>query len=82
MAVYKEADSQKDERDTEPLSHIKHHILFETHLRFLDELNDESHAEAAKEECSYKEATMKLFKPVPVHEYLEDAQNEIAQCLI
>ena len=40
MAVDKESDSEKYERYAEQLSHVKDHILLETYLRLLDELDE------------------------------------------
>jgi hypothetical protein len=39
MAVDKESDSEKYERYAEQLSHVKDHVLLETYLRLLDELD-------------------------------------------
>ena len=77
-AVDKKAHTKKDERNTEALTHIKNHILLETYLRLLDELDEEAHSEASDEECSDKESSMKLRKSVLVHQYLEYSQKEVA----
>ena len=37
--IDKETDTEKDERDAEPLPHVEKHILLEFHLRVLDELD-------------------------------------------
>ena len=82
VTVDKETYAQKHERDAEPLSHVQDHILLESHLRLLDELDEETHSEASDEECSDKESSVELVKPVPVHQYLEDTQQEVAEGLI
>ena len=55
LTVDQESYSEEDERHTEPLSHIEHHILLETYLRFLDELYEETHTETSDEESSDEE---------------------------
>ena len=79
MAVDKESYSEKYERNAEQLSHVKDHILLETYLRLLDELDEETHSETADEERSDEESPMELRKPILIHQYLEDSQKEIAE---
>ena len=81
-AVHQEANSDKDERNTEALSHIQDHTLLETYLRLLDELNEEAHSEATDKEGSDEESPMKLWKSVFVHQNLENSQEEVAESLI
>ena len=81
-AVHQEANSDKDKRNTETLSHIKDHIVLETHLRLLDELDKEAHSEATYEEGSDKESSMKLRQSIFVHQDLEHTQKEVAESLI
>ena len=76
VAVHKETDAEKDERNTEPLSHIQYHILFEAHLRLLDEFDEETHAETSDEEGSDEESSVKSVEPVFIHEYLEDSEED------
>ena len=80
--VNKKTYSDKHKRDAEPLSHIQNHILLESHLRFLDELYEETHSETSDEEGSDEESTMKLRKSVLIHKYLKYTEKEIAQRLI
>ena len=82
ISVYEEAYTQKNERHAQPLSHIQNHILFESYLRLLDELDEESHSEASDEECSDEESPVELRKSVLVHQYLENSEKEVAQCFI
>ena len=82
ITIYEKSYSQKDERYAQPLSHIQHHILLESHLRFFDELYQEAHSEASYKECSDEESSVKPVKPVPVHEYLEYSEKEIAERFI
>ena len=74
--------AEKYERDAEPLAHVKYHILLEADLRLLDELDEETHAEASDEECSDEESSMELRKLVLIHQDLEYSQEEIAQSLV
>ena len=78
IAIYKESDAEKDKRNAEPLTHIQNHILLESYLRLLDELYQETHAEATDEESSDEKASVKFRQPVLVHKYLEDSQKEVA----
>ena len=78
MTVNEETYSQKDERNAEPLSHVQYHILLETYLRFLDELNEETHSETSYEESADEESPVELVKSVSVHQDLEDTEKEIA----
>jgi hypothetical protein len=80
--ICQEAYSEKDERDAQPLTHIQNHILLESYLRLLDELDKESHSEASDEKCSDKESSMKLRKLILVHQNLEYSQKEVADSLI
>ena len=81
-AVHQEGHSDQDERDTETLSHIQNHILLETDLRLLDELDEEAHSEAADEEGSDEESSVEFRKSVLIHQYLEHSQKEVAECFI
>ena len=81
-AVHQEANSDKDERNTEALSHIQDHTLLETYLRLLDELNEEAHSEATDKEGSDEESSAKLRQSVLVHQDLEYSQKEVAESLI
>ena len=82
ITIYKEADAKKDERDAQKLTHVQDHILLETNLRFLDELDEEAHAEASDEEGSDEEASVELVQTESVHKDLEHSEEEIAQGLI
>ena len=77
-AVHQEANTDKDKRNAETLSHIKDHILLKTYLRFLDELDEEAHTEATDEEGADEESPMKFRQSVLVHQDLEHSQKEIA----
>ena len=79
MAIDKESYSKKNERYAEQLSHVKDHVLLETHLRLLDELDEETHSETADEERSDEESSVELRQSVLIHQYLEDSQKEIAE---
>ena len=52
--IYQETYTYEDERYAQPLAHVQDHILFESDLRFLDELYEESHSEKDNEEHPYK----------------------------
>ena len=82
IGIDKEADAEKDERNTEQLSHVKDHILLEADLRLLDEFDKEAHAEASDEECTDEESPVELRKLVFVHQDLEDSEKEIAEGLV
>ena len=82
MAIYEEADADKHERDAEPLTHIEDHLVLESYLRFLDELDEETHTETADEECSDEESPVELRKSVLVHQDLEYSEKEIAERLV
>ena len=81
-AVHQEANSDKDERNAEALSHIQDHILLETYLRLLDELDEEAHTEATDKEGADEESSVKLRQSVLVHQNLEYSQKEVAESLI
>ena len=82
VAVDKESYAQEHERDAEQLTHVQDHVLLESHLRFLDELYEETHSEASDEKCSDEESSVELVKLVSVHQYLEDSQQEVAEGFI
>ena len=82
ICIDQESDAEKNERDAEPLTHVQNHIMLETHLRFLDELDEEAHAETSDEEGSDEEAAIKFVEPVLVHQDLEDAQKEVTESFI
>ena len=82
LAVNQESYSEEDERHAEPLSHIEHHILLETYLRFLDELYEETHSETSDEEGSDEESAVEVRQSVLVHKDLEDSEKEVAESLI
>ena len=82
MTVYQESDAKKDERYAQPLAHVQGHVILEHDLRLLDEFYEESHSETSYKESADEEASVKLWQAVLVHQYLEDSQKEIAQCLI
>jgi hypothetical protein len=48
--VDQHGDTREDEWDTKPLSHVEYHIVLESHLRFFDELDKETHSEASDKE--------------------------------
>ena len=50
--IYQHADTDQDERNAEPLSHIEDHIILKSDLRFLYELYKESHSEEDDKEHS------------------------------
>ena len=37
--IYKETYTEKDERNAEPLTHVEYHVILETDLYLLDELD-------------------------------------------
>jgi hypothetical protein len=80
--VDQHGDTREDEWDTKPLSHVEYHIVLESHLRLLDELDEETHSEASDEECADEESAMEFRKSVLVHKYLENTQEEITQGFI
>ena len=82
MGINKEGYTQDDERNAEKLSHIQDHVLLESYLRLLDELDEEAHAETPDEEGSDEEATIELVESVLVHQDLEHAKKEVAESLI
>ena len=49
IGVDQQSDTEKYERYREQLPHVKNHVLLESDLGFLDELDDEPHAEADDE---------------------------------
>ena len=77
-AVHQEANTDKDKRNAEALSHIQDHILLETYLRLLDELDEEAHTEATDEEGADEESPMKFRQSVLVHQDLEYSKQEVA----
>ena len=81
-AVHQEANTDKDKRNTETLSHIKDHIVLKTYLRLLDELDEEAHTEATDEEGADEESSMKFRQSVLVHQDLEHSQKEVTESLI
>ena len=77
-----ESYAEEYERDAEELAHVEKHVLLEAHLRFLDELYQETHSEEHHEECSY-DGTFVEFVPfciVECHQY--QSENEVAEALI
>ena len=53
--------SHQYKRDAEQLAHIQNHVLLKHDLRFLDELDEETHSETSDEEGSDKEASVHLL---------------------
>ena len=80
--VHQEGDSDKNERNAEALSHIQDHIVLETHLRFLEELDEEAHTDTPDEEGADEESPMKFRQSVLVHQDLEYSQEEVAESLV
>ena len=58
--IYKETYSDKDERNTEPLTHVEYHVILESDLYLLDELDEETASETSDEECSDEESPVEL----------------------
>jgi hypothetical protein len=82
ITIYQESYTKKNERNAEELSHVQNHILLEANLRFLDELDEETHAEASDEEGADEEASVELVQTESVHKNLEYTEKEIAQSLV
>ena len=81
-SIDKEADSYKDERNAEPLSHIQDHILLEAHLRFLDELYEETHSEKDDEEYTDEGSPVDLVQSELVKADEDNSEKSVAQSLI
>jgi hypothetical protein len=77
MAVDKEADTKENERYAEKLTHVEEHVLLESHLRFLDELDEETAAETSDEEGSDEESAVEFRETILVHQYLENSEKEV-----
>ena len=82
MGINKEGYTQNDERNAEKLSHVQDHVLLESYLRLLDELDEEAHSEASDEECSDEESPVELRKSVLVQQDLEYSEKEVAESFI
>ena len=80
--IDKEADAQKYERYAEPLPHVEEHVLLELNLRILDELDEETGAEAADEKPSDEKATVDLVESLFIDKDEDDAENEVAESLV
>ena len=81
-SIDEEADSYKDERNAEPLSHIQNHILLEAYLRFLDELYEETHSEKDDEEYTDEGSPVDLAQSELVKADEDNSEKSIAQSLI
>jgi hypothetical protein len=81
-SIDKEADSYKDERYAEPLSHIQNHILLEAHLRFLDELYEETHSEKDDEEYTDEGSPVDLVQSEFIKTDEDYSEKSIAQSFI
>ena len=62
--IYKEAYTEKDERNTEPLTHVEYHVILKSDLYLLDELDEETASETSDEECSDEESPMESMLAV------------------
>lgn len=80
--IDKKADTDKYERQAEPLSHIQNHILFEAYLRFLDELYEEAHSEKNDEEYADEGSSIHLVQSESVKADEDNSKKSIAQSLI
>ena len=74
--------TDQDERKTEPLSHIQGHILLKHHLRLLDELYKETHAEKNDEEDADEHAAIHLLQSELVEQDEYDSENQITEGFI
>ena len=77
IGVNQNQDACYDKGNGENLSHIQSHILLETYLRLLDELDEEAHSETAQEEGPEKEAAGHLVETVLVDENEDDAEDKV-----
>ena len=78
QAIYYKTDTEKDERHAEPLAHVKHHILFESYLRFLDELDKEAHSEKNDKEAADECTLVHLLCVVFIKKDKDDSENGVA----
>ena len=67
-----------DERKRKKLTHVQHHSLLKTDLRFLHEFYEESHAETAEQENTEEEPSRQLLQLVFVQEQKHQSQDKIA----
>ena len=79
VGVDQETDAQEDERDAQDLAHVQRHALFEGDLRFLDELDEETHAEADDEEDADERPPVGLVKTFPIQPEEEEAQEKVGE---
>ena len=69
-------------RDAEPLAHVQSHGVFKLNLWFLDELDEEPHAEATDQEPAEVETAVGFVKLLPVEPQQYQSQNQIGKSLI
>ena len=81
-AVNQNTSSQKYKWYAEPLTHIQDHSLFKTHLRFLDEFDEETHSEHCHEEYSYEFSSVHLPESVFIKKYQDYTKDGVAESLI
>lgn len=82
FGIHQQEYADEYEWDTQKLAHIEQHILLESHLRLLDELYQETHAEKHYEEYPDKCASSDVFQLVAVHPQENQSENQIAQRLV
>jgi len=80
--IDQKADASDDEGDGKNLTHVEGHAGLEVHLVLLDELNQEAHAKAAKQEDAKEEAAVGLVQTLPIPDDEEETQHEVTQCLV
>ena len=80
--INQKANADKNERNTQNLSHVQSHRLLKSHLWFLDEFYQEAHAEKHDEEDADECAPINLVQFEPVHPEEDETENQIAECLI
>ena len=78
-SIHKETYSEKDERDTQKLTHVKDHILLEINLGFLDEFYEEPHPETNNEEDPYERASVDTVEFLHIQPKKEQAEDQIAE---
>ena len=78
QAVDNQTYTRNNERDAEYLAHIQDHIFLESYLRFLDELDKETHTEKHYEENTEKSPSFEFRQTVFVQSHKYQTQNQIA----